>query len=191
MSLTITSVHEVAYGREDDFYAWAASWLRQAEESADFLGGGILGPSEAGGEWHVIYRWVDRESAAWWEDAATRAGWMDLAESFAQPIQIQQVTGVRAWFEKRTQASSPPPKWKMALVTLGAVFPPVLLFNLTLIPRLLGISVVLRTLVLCMGVTVIVTWVMMPRLTRLLKDWLQPPVPERWSSSQVRPPTVA
>jgi antibiotic biosynthesis monooxygenase (ABM) superfamily enzyme len=189
-SLTVTAVHEVAYGREDDFYAWAASWLREAEKSDDFLGGGILGPSVAGGEWHVIYRWVDQESAQWWEDAATRAGWMDLAESFAQPVQVQQITGLRPWFEKRAQAASPPPKWKMALVTLTAVFPPVLLFNLTVIPRMLGLPVILRTLVLCVGVTVIVTWVMMPRLMRLLKDWLHPPAPQQSPSARLRAPAI-
>ena len=43
------------------------------------------------------------------------------------PVQVQQITGLRPWFEKRAQAASPPPKWKMALVTLTAVFPPVLL----------------------------------------------------------------
>jgi hypothetical protein len=62
----------------------------------------------------------------------------------------------------------------MAVVTLTAVFPPVLFFNVTLIPQLAGVSVVVRTLVLCIGVTIVVTYVMMPRLMRLFKGWLQP-----------------
>jgi len=72
--------------------------------------------------------------------------------------------------------ATPPPKWKTALVTLAAVFPPVLVFNLTVIPYLGGLSVVLRTLTLCVAVTAVVTWVMMPRLLRLLKNWLNPPL---------------
>jgi hypothetical protein len=67
---------------------------------------------------------------------------------------------------------TPPPKWKTAIVTLVAVFPPVLFFNVTVIPFLGGISVVLRTLALCVGVTAAVTWVMMPRLMPLAKNWL-------------------
>ena len=62
----------------------------------------------------------------------------------------------------------------MALVTLTAVFPPVLLFNVTLIPYLQDLSVVIRSVVLCIGVTVITTWVMMPRLTKWLASWLTP-----------------
>jgi len=73
---------------------------------------------------------------------------------------------------------TPPPKWKTAIVTLVAVFPPVLLFNLTVIPYLGGISVVLRTLTLCVGVTAAVTWVMMPRIMPLVKNWLNAPRPE-------------
>jgi hypothetical protein len=74
--------------------------------------------------------------------------------------------------------TTPPPKWKTALVTLAAVFPPVLVFNVAVIPFLGGVSVVLRTLTLCVAVTAVVTWVMMPRLMRLLKDWLHPPADE-------------
>lgn len=72
---------------------------------------------------------------------------------------------------------TPPPKWKTAIVTLVAVFPPVLLFNLTVIPYLGGLSVVLRTLTLCVGVTAAVTWVMMPRIMPLVKNWLNAPRP--------------
>jgi len=189
-SVTVTAVHNVAYGREADFFAWVNALLAHAETSPNFLGGGLLGPPDAGGEWHVIYRWVDQESANWWEEVATRGGWMNRAESFAQPIQVQQTTGLRAWFDKRAQAPSPPPKWKMALVTLTAVFPPVLLFNVALIPHLLGLPVVLRTLALCIGVTVVVTWVMMPRLTRLLKGWLQQPS-GRNAAPYLEPPVIA
>jgi hypothetical protein len=79
----------------------------------------------------------------------------------------------------------------MALVTLTAVFPPVLLFNVALIPHLLGLPVVLRTLTLCIGVTVVVTWVMMPRLTRLLKGWLQSPPSGQKSAPYPEPQLIA
>ena len=190
-SVTITAVHNVAYGREEALYDWATSLLLQAERSTSFLGGGILGPPEVGGEWHVIYRWANQNSARWWEEAATQAGWMDQAESFARPIQVQQTTGFRAWFESRARVPSPPPKWKLAVVSFAAVFPPVLVFNLTLIPHLLGLSVVLRSFALCVGVTIIVTWVMMPRLTRVLRFWLQPSAPAEAPRAPQRAPQRA
>jgi antibiotic biosynthesis monooxygenase (ABM) superfamily enzyme len=84
---------------------------------------------------------------------------------------------VRAWFEKPGRVLPPPPKWKSALVTLSAVFPPVLVFNMTLIPHLRNLSVLMRTFALCVAVTAVVTWVMMPRLQRLFRQWLYPPPP--------------
>ena len=62
----------------------------------------------------------------------------------------------------------------MAVMTLTAVFPPVLVFNVALIPYLRDLSIVLRTLALCVAVTIVVTWVMMPRLMRLFRGWLHP-----------------
>jgi antibiotic biosynthesis monooxygenase (ABM) superfamily enzyme len=174
-TVTTTVVHEVAPGREADFHAWASAMLRQAESFPGFRGGGILGPAETGDEWHVVYRWVDQDAARRWEGSSVRARWLSRAASFAQPVEVQRTTGLRAWFEMRGRSPQPPPKWKMALVTLAAVFPPVLAFNVTLIPFLSNVSVVLRTFALCVSVTVVVTWVMMPRLQRLLKGWLQPP----------------
>lgn len=187
-SVTVTAVYAVAYGRETDFFTWLDMLFGQAESSDDFLGSGLLGPPEPGGEWHVIYRWADQESAQLWVEHVTGPGWHDHADDFCRAVQIQWTTGMREWFEGREEAlevtgpaagpPTPPPKWKMAVVTLTAVFPPVLLFNVSVIPRLLGLPTVLRTLVLCVGVTAAVTWVMMPRLMPLFKGWLHPALRE-------------
>jgi len=87
----------------------------------------------------------------------------------------------------------PPPKWKTAVVTLIAVFPPVLFFNVTLIPQLRSVNVVLRTLVLCVGVTAVVTWVMMPRLQPLFRGWLNSSAQRGfpWRIGALRATTVA
>ncbi|GAA4673212.1 hypothetical protein [Phytohabitans rumicis] len=68
----------------------------------------------------------------------------------------------------------PPPKWKLAIVTLSAVFPPVLLFNVTLIPFLRGFSVVARSAALCVAVTAVTTYVLMPRLQKWFRTFLYP-----------------
>lgn len=70
----------------------------------------------------------------------------------------------------------PPPKWKLWFVNMSAVFLPVLLFNLTVLPYLGSLSPLIRTLLLCLCVTALVTWILMPRLQRFLKKWLYPPL---------------
>jgi hypothetical protein len=174
--VTVTVAYQVSPGREEQFSDWATSMLREAAHYVEYLGGGILGPGGTGDDWHVVFRWSNQEAAQLWEASPARTRLAAKVSGFAQVQQAKRTTGVRAWFDLSSRiAASPPPKWKAALVTLAAVFPPVLLFNLTVIPYLGGLSVVLRTLTLCVAVTGVVTWVMMPRLQRLLKNWLSPP----------------
>jgi antibiotic biosynthesis monooxygenase (ABM) superfamily enzyme len=58
----------------------------------------------------------------------------------------------------------------------AGVFPPVLLFNLIVLPYLGSLNPLIRTLLLCLCVTALVTWILMPRLQRFLKKWLYPPL---------------
>jgi hypothetical protein len=55
-------------------------------------------------------------------------------------------------------------------VNRSAVFPPVLLFNLTVLPYLGSLNPLIRTLLLCLCVTALVTWILMPRLPAFLQE---------------------
>ena len=93
------------------------------------------------------------------------------------------VHGSKAWFDSQSARAptpagppGPPPKWKLWLVNSGAVFPPVFLFNQAILPYLNDLNPLFRTLLLCLTVAAIVTWILMPRLQRFLKKWLYPPL---------------
>jgi antibiotic biosynthesis monooxygenase (ABM) superfamily enzyme len=82
----------------------------------------------------------------------------------------------RAWFEDQTPtpaAPATPSKWKLWFVNMSAVFPPVLLFNVTVLPYLDSLNVLIRTLLLRLSVTALVTWILMPRLQRFFRKWLR------------------
>lgn len=108
-----------------------------------------------------------------------------------QPVPVQAFAGSPAGMPMPTGAPAaapaetsvpappppvPPPKWKLWFVNMSAVFPPVLVFNVTVLPYLGGVNPLLRTLLLCLCVTALVTWVLMPRLQRFFKKWLNPPL---------------
>ncbi|MDW6065785.1 hypothetical protein SAZ11_58390 [Streptomyces sp. FXJ1.4098] len=136
----------------------------------------MLGSGQGSGEWHVIYRFDREESAQAWEYSLERARWATRAGSFIQETGVQRRAGLKNWFEGPVRPLPPPPKWKLWLVNLSAVFPPVLIFNVLVIPFLGDTNFLLRTLALCLGVTAMVTWLVMPRLQMLLKKWLYPPL---------------
>ncbi len=60
----------------------------------------------------------------------------------------------------------------MFLVTLAAIIPLVLLMNLTVLPLLSDWPLVVRTLVFSGSLTGLMTWLVMPRITRLFRRFL-------------------
>lgn len=178
----VTEFYDVAPGHEADFYSWAVALIDAVSGDPGHIGGDVRDPEWEHGEWQIVHRWAYPELAQDWELSETRARWLAAAASFVRPLPSRHRprrapdAGPAETAPAAAPAGppTPPPKWKMAVVTLTAVFPPVLLFNVTLIPRLLGLDVVLRTLILCVGVTASVTWIMMPRLMPLFKGWLNP-----------------
>lgn len=174
--VTVTAAYRVEPGRQSEFYFWAIEMLNVTARLPGYLGGGVLGSGPQTSEWHVIYRFDGEDSAQVWENSLERARWAAQAGAFTQETGTQRASGLKNWFEGPVRNLPPPPKWKLWLMNLSAVFPPVLMFNLLVVPFLGKVNFLLRTLALCLGVTATVTWILMPRLQRLFKRWLYPPL---------------
>jgi antibiotic biosynthesis monooxygenase (ABM) superfamily enzyme len=88
---------------------------------------------------------------------------------------VRVLTGLEAWFTLPSkEGASPPPRYKMAVITWLAVFPLATLVFLALQPLLGGAPAVLRTLVFTIVMVTTMTYVVMPRMTRLFSFWLYP-----------------
>jgi antibiotic biosynthesis monooxygenase (ABM) superfamily enzyme len=181
--VTVTVAYQVIPGRETEFHSWGWAVLRARAREPGFLGGGVLVDGEA--EWHVVYRFDSESSALAWENSASWAQWAARAEGLARETGRRSVEGSKVWFDSQTDLPAaaqapapprPPDKWKLWFVNMSAVFPPVLIFNLTILPFLGGVNALIRTLLLCLAVTALVTWILMPRLQRFFKKWLYPPL---------------
>jgi antibiotic biosynthesis monooxygenase (ABM) superfamily enzyme len=161
--VTVTVAYHVVPGHEGDFHSWGWAMLAASAQQPGFLGGGVLVDGEA--EWHVVYRFASEGTALAWESSTTRR---------------RSVRGAKAWFDTQTDRPpappAPPSKWKLWFVNMSAVFPPVLLFNVIVLPYLGALNPFIRTLLLCLCVTALVTWILMPRLQRFFKKWLYPPL---------------
>lgn len=181
--VTVTVAYQVIPGRETEFHSWGWAMLRAKAREQGFLGGGVLVDGEA--EWHVVYRFDSESSALAWENSVSWAQWAARAEGLARETGRRRIQGSRVWFDSQTDLPAatpapapprPPDKWKLWFVNMSAVFPPVLVFNLTILPFLGGVNALIRTLLLCLAVTALVTWILMPRLQRFFKKWLYPPL---------------
>jgi uncharacterized protein len=157
-----------------------------------YLGVEVFRPAGGqGGEYRIVYRFDSVAHLRTWLDSEERAAWLARAEPHvAGPMRTQVLTGLEGWFTLLTQPGAPPPPpAKMALVTWVTIFPLITLVVVATAPLVGGWPLVVR-LAVTTGVTVpLMTWVVMPRVTRLLHPWLypdrgnDPPVPQRGGSN--------
>lgn len=174
--IIVTAAYRVRPGSEEEFCSWAIALFRLAADQPGYLGAGIIAAKQPWNEWHIVYRFDGEESARAWEESFTWGHWGAGTASFSQQDGDGRGPGLRDWFDGPVRMLPPPAKWKLWFVNTGAVFPPVLVFNVLIVPNLVGVNFLVETVTLCVGVSAVVTWLVMPRLQRLLKKWLYPSV---------------
>ena len=170
--VTVTVARRVAAGRETDFEDWSGELTRLATGFPGFLGAGMLRPARVGDPWHVIFRFDSPAHLRHWEDSPDRSRWLAQGGHLVESATVQRVSGLETWFALPGRTAPAPPKWKMFLVS-GTVF---FLLNVTLTYcygwAVRSWPVPLRVILVSYPVTAIATWLVMPRVTRLLKNWL-------------------
>jgi uncharacterized protein len=172
--VTVTVARRVAPGREADFERWYDGIIAAASTFPGFLGAGALRPHRAGQDWHVVYRFCSPAALRRWEESTQRREWLERGEHLMAETGVQRVTGLETWFALPGRTAPAPPRWKMALLTLAAIYPLALVINVLVLPRLVAWPVALRVLALGLLLVPTMTWVVMPRLTRLSRRWLYP-----------------
>ncbi|HEY4728150.1 MAG TPA: antibiotic biosynthesis monooxygenase, partial [Actinomycetes bacterium] len=65
-------------------------------------------------------------------------------------------------------------RWKMWLVSLIAVYPLVVLFQWALTPRMSRLPLLVRSALFPLVLLTLMTYVVMPLVTRFLRRWLRP-----------------
>lgn len=86
----------------------------------------------------------------------------------------EQASGLEAWFTAPGRPIVPPPRWRMALVTLLGVYPLSLILPAALRPLLDGRPAGLQALIVGAAMVASLTWLVMPGLAKLLHGWLHP-----------------
>jgi antibiotic biosynthesis monooxygenase (ABM) superfamily enzyme len=175
--VTTTVTRRVKPGHEAAYEAFLAGISGAARAFPGYLGVEVFRPAGGqGGEYRIVYRFDSLAHLRTWLDSPEHAAWLARAEPHvAGPMRTQILTGLETWFTLPTQPGAPPPPpYKMALVTWVTIFPLITLVVVASAPLLGGLPLVVR-LAVTTGVTVpLMTWVVMPRVTRLLRRWLYP-----------------
>jgi hypothetical protein len=174
--VTTTVTRRIKPGHEAAYEGFLAGISSAARAFPGYLGVEVFRPGGPGGEYRIVYRFDSAAHLRTWLDSAEHAAWLARAEPHvAGPMRTQVLTGLEGWFTLPTQPGAPPPPpYKMALLTWVTIFPLITLVVVALAPLLGRLPLVAR-LAVTTGVAVpLMTWVVMPRMTRLLGRWLYP-----------------
>ncbi len=142
-----------------------------------YLGSHILKPAAPSDpEYRIIFRFASVAHLRAWETSPERREWLDRMSGMVVGRAVYQaLSGLETWFTLPGGGPIvPPPRHKMMVVTWLAVFPLLTGFNYALQPLLQGLPIWLRVLIGSATVVPVMTYVVMPRMTRLFKAWLYP-----------------
>ena len=175
--VTTTVTRRVKPGHESAFDAFLEGIIAAASAFPGHLGVEVFRPGEAeGGEYRIVYRFDSAEHLRRWLDSDEHAAWLQRAEPHvAGPMRTEFVTGLESWFTLPARPGQPaPPAYKMAIVTWATIFPLITLVVVVLTPLIGTLPLVVRLGITTLATVPLMTWVVMPRVTWLLRRWLYP-----------------
>ena len=153
--VTITVARTVLPGKEADFEAWAEAITGRLSEFPGSLGAGVLRPGVEGGDYHIVFRFVDALSLRFWERSPQRTALMDELEDLVTETRIQRTVGVEEWFELPGRAEPPRGFLGNVATDVAWVYPVALASSIFVAPFLARLSVGVRTLLSALLITVV------------------------------------
>jgi antibiotic biosynthesis monooxygenase (ABM) superfamily enzyme len=175
-AVTVVVSHAVDVSLEDEFRAWTDR-LTDAERAFPGFRGSELFPPVPGvqDKWTIVFRFDTEEHLNGWLESPKRRQLLEEGESF-RDFELRRISSpFGAWFSFSDGGADGggPSEWKTALAVLVGLYPTVVLLTL-------GISEIWdgklwATLLVgnILSVTLL-TWVVMPVVTRALRFWLAP-----------------
>jgi antibiotic biosynthesis monooxygenase (ABM) superfamily enzyme len=186
--ITVSIRREVDPDRVAEATVWAQTGVNLASRYPGFLGSGWVRAGEQSTVWHMLYRFANERTLAEWEQSPERAWWLEMGKGFVRDERSRRRTGIEGWFDEPPTGSIPsvadaaaepiptaPPRWKQAVTIWLGFFPVNLAFALlvSLLPPWDAVPLALRVLATTLVLTPIMTYWVLPWLTRLLRPWLE------------------
>ena len=173
--VTAVITHRVRSGREVGYEEWIKGIAADARQFAGHLGVNILRPQPGKVSDYVIVLQFDScVNLNAWLNSDVRKGWIDRVQPLiAEQESVQVLTGLEGWFQLPNQASASAPKrYKQAMLVWLGVTTVALVVQPLIAPALAPLPWVLQVAVNVAVTVSLLTYVIMPRLTRWFKRWL-------------------
>ena len=178
--VTAVFARRVRPGAENDYETWMQNVISEIQQFPGYQGVNVLRPHGAPGspggqqsEFVAILRFDSYANLNRWERSESRRIWLEQLEKLVLAEQpVQRAEGMEAWFTRPGAAAGAPPRYKMALALSVVVFA----LSISVIPvaasLLKSLPALLRQFLLCTLQVTLLTYLVLPQMTRLLAPWL-------------------
>lgn len=188
--VTVTVSREADTARADEALAWLDEGLSLARGFDGYLGGGIMRDAKSDHVLHVVYTFRSRSALDRWDQSEQRKSWSQGGAHLATVSDVQRRTGIEGWFDgarighsfdaktgkmRTIGLRAAPPRWKQA----AAIWIGMLPLNITAsfiaskMPWWGDLSLVAHSVILVSALVPVMTFLVMPAVTRVLRPWLR------------------
>jgi antibiotic biosynthesis monooxygenase (ABM) superfamily enzyme len=174
--VTVDILQQIKPGYEAAFEAVITDLIAAAKLFEGHLGANIFRSSDpANPEYRIVFKFDSLSHLQQWENSEIRHKLLQKARKFILgDVKWQILTGLETWFTLSTQgAIVPPPRYKMLAITFLAAYPTASLINFIL-PTINWLPSIIRPIIGTLALLSLMTYVVMPRMTKLFAWWLYP-----------------
>lgn len=175
--VTVDIILNVKPSCQEEFERIAAETLAAAEMFEGHLGVNVFRPHDTANlQYRIVFKFDHLSNYRLWEKSEIRKGYLaQINRLIVDEGQFQVLTGLETWFTLSTnKAIMPPPRYKMFLLTWGIIFILINFTNRLVIPNLSFLPPPLATLLISGLMVFAMTYLIMPRITKLFAKWLYP-----------------
>ncbi len=184
--VTVVVAHSVPPEDEATFLAWQQRLSDAERRSPGHRGGELLRPVPGvQDDWVAVTRFATEPDLETWLGSAARRDLLAEGERFRDFRLRRVTTSFGSWFSDDAGAAAGPPSWKTALSVLVGLYPTVVLLTLALSALWPAGPLWASLLIGNVASVSLLTWVVMPVVTRALAFWLEPAPPSRGPRTDV------
>jgi antibiotic biosynthesis monooxygenase (ABM) superfamily enzyme len=144
--VTVTVARRIKPGTEAQYLRWCDAMVAALRQFTGCLGAGLLHPGPDGGEYQIVFRFVDGMHLRAWERSPERARLTSEVAPLVVSERLQRTVGVDDWFELPERAEPRRSLWSRVVTDVLWVYPVAFLAALFVSPLLEALPVEYRVL---------------------------------------------
>jgi uncharacterized protein len=173
--VTVVVSHPVSPADEEEFLAWQQRVTDAERQFPGFRGAELFRPVPGvQDDWTALYQYDTDEHVSAWLESPERRRLLEEGRRF-EDFDLRRIAApFGSWFARPDEAADGAANWKTALSVLVGLYPTVVLLTLAISEIWPAAQLWIALLIGNICSVALLTWVVMPVVTRALNFWLAP-----------------